>query len=36
MSKGGGGGTNTVQKADPWVGQQPYLTDIYGESQRTL
>ena len=34
MSKGGGGGTNTVQKADPWVGQQPYLTDIYGESQR--
>ena len=34
MSKGGGGGTNTVQRADPWVGQQPYLTDIYGESQR--
>ena len=34
MSKGGGGGTNTVQKADPWIGQQPYLTDIYGESQR--
>ena len=34
MSKGGGGGTNTVQRADHWVGQQPYLTDIYGESQR--
>ena len=34
MSKGGGGGTNTVQKADPWVGQQPYLTDIYGEASR--
>ena len=28
MSKGGGGGTNTVQRADPWVGQQPYLTDM--------
>lgn len=34
MSKGGGGGTQTVQKADPWAGQQPYLTDIYSESQR--
>ena len=34
MSKGGGGTTQTVQKADPWIGQQPYLTDIYGESQR--
>lgn len=22
---GGGGSTTTVQKADPWVGQQPYL-----------
>jgi len=34
MSKGGGGTTQTVQKADPWIGQQPYLTDIYGEAQR--
>lgn len=24
--KGGGGSTTTVQKADPWEGQQPYLT----------
>ena len=23
--KGGGGSTTTVQKADPWAGQQPYL-----------
>jgi len=30
MSKGGGGGT-TVQKADPWSGQQPYLS--YGFDQ---
>lgn len=29
-SKGGGGGnTTTVQKADPWVGVQPYLTQGY-------
>ena len=34
MSKGGGGGTNTVQKADPWAGQQPYLTNLYSEAQR--
>ena len=33
MSKGGGGGTNTVQKADPWAGQQPYLTDLYRQAQ---
>ena len=33
MSKGGGGGTNTVQKADPWIGQQPYLTDLFGQAQ---
>ena len=24
-SKGGGGGTTTVQKSDPWIGVQPYL-----------
>ncbi len=36
MSGGGGGGgqtTNTVQKADPWAGQQPFLSDIYGQAQ---
>ena len=30
---GGGGGTNTVQKADPWIGTQPYLTDVYAQAQ---
>ena len=31
MSGGGsGGGTNTVQKSDPWSGQQPYLTGSGG------
>lgn len=31
MSSGGGGGsTTTVQKADPWVGLQPALTQLYG------
>ena len=29
---GGGGGT-TVQKADPWVGQQPYLQDMFAQAQ---
>lgn len=28
-SFGGGGSTNTVQKSDPWSGQQPALSDIY-------
>ncbi len=37
MGKGGGGGggttvTNTV--ATPWVGQQPYLTNIYEDAQK--
>ena len=36
MSKGGGGSTNTVQKADPWAGQQPYLSRQYSEAQRLL
>jgi hypothetical protein len=27
---GGGGGTTTVQKADPWSGVQPYLKQLYG------
>lgn len=35
--KGGGGGgttsTQTVQKADPWAGQQPYLQDIFSQAQ---
>ena len=30
---GGGGSTSTVQKADPWYGQQPYLSDIFKNSQ---
>lgn len=37
--KGGGGGggqqtTQTVEKADPWSGQQPYLTYGFGEAKR--
>lgn len=33
-SGGGGGGQNTtVQKSDPWSGQQPYLTDVMGKAQ---
>ena len=35
--KGGGGGggqnTQTVQKADPWSGQQPFLTDVFQQAQ---
>jgi len=35
--KGGGGGgqqsTNTVEKADPWEGQQPFLRDVFQEAQ---
>lgn len=34
QSGGGGGGQNTtVQKSDPWSGQQPYLTDVMGKAQ---
>ena len=33
MSKGS---SNTVQKADPWSGQQPYLTDLYSQAQSQL
>lgn len=29
---GGGGNTTTIQKADPWEGQQPYLKDIYAQT----
>ena len=35
-SSGGGGGTqttNTVQKSDPWSGQQPYLTYGFEQAQ---
>ena len=34
--KGGGGGgqsTNTVEKSDPWEGQQPFLKDVFGKAQ---
>jgi len=35
--KGGGGGgqqsTNTVEKADPWAGQQPFLKDVFQQAQ---
>ena len=30
----GGGSSTTVQKSDPWAGQQPYLQDIFGQAQR--
>ena len=33
MGSKGGGSTTTVQKADPWSGQQPYLKDIFSEAQ---
>tara|TARA_Y100000389_G_scaffold196863_1_gene230449 strand:- start:232 stop:1083 length:852 start_codon:yes stop_codon:yes gene_type:complete len=35
MSKGGGGGGSTTQtqKSEPWIGQQPYLTDLYRQAQ---
>lgn len=29
---GGGGNTTTVQKSDPWIGQQAYLTNIFGRA----
>lgn len=32
MSKGGGGSTSTVQKADPWSGLQPYLSQLYSSA----
>jgi hypothetical protein len=31
---GSSGSTQTVQKADPWEGQQPYLKQIFGEAQK--
>ena len=35
MSKGGGGGgtTQTIQKADPWVGLQGPLSTLYGQAE---
>jgi hypothetical protein len=30
---GGGGSGTTTQKADPWSGQQPYLSDIFSQAQ---
>ncbi|MFA7256044.1 MAG: hypothetical protein WC047_00515 [Kiritimatiellales bacterium] len=29
---GGGGNTNTIQEADPWVGQQDYLREIFARA----
>lgn len=35
MSGGSKGqSTNTIQQSDPWVGQQPYLRDIFGQAQK--
>lgn len=31
--KGGGGSTTTVQKADPWVGVQPYIKDLMKQAE---
>lgn len=33
MGASGGGSTQTVQKADPWEGAQPYLKDMFQQSQ---
>jgi len=35
-SGGGGQSTNTVQQADPWSGQQPYLTSGFEAAQNRL
>lgn len=32
-SKSGGGSTTTVQKSDPWSGQQPYLKEQFDKAQ---
>lgn len=32
---GGGGSTTTVQKADPWAGLQPYLSNLYAGANNT-
>lgn len=33
MSSGGGGTSTTVQKADPWAEQKPYLTEGFAEAK---
>lgn len=33
MLGGGGGNTTTVQKSDPWSGQQPYLQQVMSSAQ---
>ena len=32
MGSSGGSTTTTVQKADPWSGQQPYLKDVFSQA----
>lgn len=36
MSGGSSGGTTTVQKADPWVGVQSYLSGLYGAANNQV
>ena len=33
---GGSGSTTTVQKSDPWSGQQPYLSQVFGNAAGTF
>jgi len=33
-SSGGSSNTTTVQKADPWSGQQPYLKDVFSQAKQ--
>lgn len=33
MGSSGGSSTTTVQKADPWQGQQPYLKDVFSQAK---
>lgn len=33
MGGKGGGSSTTVQKADPWEGQQPYLKEVFAQAQ---
>lgn len=36
LMKGGGGSTTTVQNADPWAGQQPYLRDLFRRAKQNV
>lgn len=36
MGKGGGGDTQTIQKADPWEGVQPALRSLYNQAHNLL